>query len=347
MLLLVGLMSCASNSSKKEPVVKETFSNPLWKGADPWIIKVEDKYYTCRSAGRQIIITESSYLTKLQRERVVWKCPATGWNAYNVWAPELHYLDGKWYIYFAAASCDGTPYINQRSGVLECDTPLGDYTDKGLLITGDDPENAEDNRWAIDVNVFDWKGKRYAVWSGWENIETTDQTAQHTYIAEMSNPWTLGKRHLISKAEEEWELGEAFGLQEGQESLINGDDLFVVYSTRGSWTVHYRLGALRLKKDADPLLAESWVKSSKPLFMGNENANGVGHASFTTSPDGTENWIYYHSKVDTTPGWNRDVRLQPFTFGEDGFPYFGEPVPQGELKRPSGEVEIEKEQNNK
>lgn len=73
--------------------------------------------------------------------------------------------------------------------------------------------------------------------------------------------------------------------------------------------------------------------------------HGVGHVSFVKSPDETEDWIIYHSKKSTTPGWERDVRMQPFLWNADGTPDFGEAVPAGKaIDRPSGEVEKEEAQ---
>lgn len=340
--LLITLILLAGTSIVRAQIAPEatTFSNPIGNGADPWMIKVDDKYYTCAARGRSIVITESRFMTKTERSAVVWHCPDSGWNSSNIWAPELHHVNGKWYVYYAAGSRAGSPFIHQRSGVLECSTPLGNYTDKAMLITGDDPSNADQNVWAIDVNVFRHDGQLYAVWSGWETQRETDQTAQHLYIARMANPWTLGKRHLISKAEESWELGEAFGLQEGPEALQNGNDLFIVYSTRGSWTKHYRLGYLKLKPGSNPLQASSWEKSPTAVFEGTATVHGVGHASFVQSPDGTENWVFYHTKKSEKEGWDRDIRLQPFTFDQSGNPVFGKPAEAGPMKRPSGETAI-------
>jgi GH43 family beta-xylosidase len=305
------------------------------------MIKHDGKYYTCYSTGNAIVVTESRFMTKVENKRVVWSTPTNGWNANNVWAPELHFLDGKWYIYYAAGERPGGPYIYQRSGVLECDIPLGDYSDKGMLITGDDPNSSSTNVWAIDLTILNLKGKRYAVWSGWEKQENTDQTAQHLYIAPMVNPWTLGKRVKISSADKEWELGEAFGLEEGPEVLVNGENTFIVYSTRGSWTIHYKLGMLYLKSaDSDPLNPNSWEKIG-PVFQGTSTVYGVGHCSFTTSPDDSENWIIYHSKKGPELGWDRNIRMQKFTYDEKEFPVFGQPVNPGPLQRPSGEIEIE------
>ena len=82
----------------------------------------------------------------------------------------------------------------------------------------------------------------------------------------------------------------------------------------------------------------NWEKKG-PVFQGNEKVYGVGHVSLVKSPDETEDWIIYHSKKDTVPGWNRDVRMQSFTWNEDGTPDFGEAVPPGvQIARPSEEV---------
>jgi GH43 family beta-xylosidase len=64
----------------------------------------------------------------------VWTYPTSGPNCNGVWAPELHYLSGKWYIYYAATTCDNNN-ANHRMFVLEGNSqdPLGSYTDKGKI----------------------------------------------------------------------------------------------------------------------------------------------------------------------------------------------------------------------
>jgi GH43 family beta-xylosidase len=87
----------------------------------------------------------------------------------------------------------------------------------------------------------------------------------------------------------------------------------------------------------DPMVAAHWQKKG-PVFTGTANAYGVGHPSFTVSPDGTEDWIAFHTKKDPSPGWNREVRLQKFTWHSDGSPNFGEPAARAvPLPLPSGE----------
>ena len=343
LLLLTVLVHGQRLERASEPNLSQTFTNPLWRGADPWIVKHNGMYYTCKSAAGGIEVSESRFLTRKERSRTVWYAPKEGWNRSFIWAPELHHINGKWYIYYAAGLNSDKPYIRQRTGVLECDTPMGAYKDMGQLYTGDDPQQRYENIWGIDMTVFTRRDKLYAVWSGWEHNSYTDAVQQNLYIAPMPTPTTIGKRVLLSVPDQPWQMGDHFALEEGPAVIKHNGNIFIMFSTRGSWTIHYRMGQLRLKDaNADPLDPKSWIKSG-PVFLGDgKNVFGVGHASFTTSPDDTEWWIYYHSKVDTVPGWNRVARLQKFTFDADGNPFFGSAVLPGvSIDRPSGEYELE------
>ena len=322
------------------------FSNPIANGADPWITRHNGYYYVCQSNGdinsKGISVSKSSKLSQLGKAVRVWNTPAEGWNSSQVWAPELHYFNKKWYIYYAAGKA-GPPYIHQRSGVLESvtDDPQGKYIDKGILNTGVDTENETGMIWAIDVNVGRIGGKLYATWSGWEQNATTDKTSQHLYIAEMSNPWTISsKRVKISSPDQSWETGGPLDLNEGPQFLMRNGQVFIIYSTRESWTPEYRLAQLKLKDPVKtPLDPANWEKSG-PVFQGTAKVLGTGHASFIQSPDDKEWWIFYHTKKSKNPGWARDLRLQPFTWKADGSPDFGIPVPAGvTMSVPSGEQE--------
>lgn len=349
-LLFLALMLQAflpfSEARKAIEDIKKTFTNPVFDGADPWFTEKDGYYYYCYSARNGINISRSRLLTKKGEVKVVWKAPASGWNRSCIWAPELHFINGHWYIYYAAGE-SGPPYIYQRTGVLqsETDDPFSAYIDKGMLYTGDNPDMIHDNVWAIDMNVFSWKSKLYAVWSGWEKQAETDKTQQHIYMVEMENPYTMkGLRMRISSPGEAWETGGPLNLQEGPEVLIHGHNLFIAYSCRESWTIDYRLGLLKLKDNNASLLSpESWEKSG-PVFSG---PFGAGHCSFVKSPDCREDWIVYHSKKSVKEGWQRDIRMQKFSWDRNGYPVFGKPAePGSEINRPSGEFGIERKSRN-
>lgn len=341
MLVFVSFARCSENDGSEEVKVKTTFSNPVWNGADPWMVKQGDEYIYCFSANNSIVVSRSKYMTRKGELKSVWRAPSSGWNSNCVWAPEIHFYEKRWYVYYAAG-VSGPPFIHQRTGVLRSKTSdvFSEYEDMGMLFTGDEPGN---NIWAIDMTLMEHKGKLYTIWSGWEKQMETDATSQHLYISEMENPWTMkGSRVLLSSPEESWETGGPLNLNEGPEVLKNGDKVFIIYSCRESWLVEYRQGMLQLNNpDGNLLDPANWTKTG-PVFQGNSSVYGVGHCSFVKSPDDTEDWIIYHSKKSTAPGWDRDVRMQPFNWNTDRTPNFGKAISAGiPINRPSGEIEIE------
>ncbi|MFA6293928.1 MAG: family 43 glycosylhydrolase [Victivallales bacterium] len=86
----------------------------------------------------------------------------------------------------------------------------------------------------------------------------------------------------------------------------------------------------------NPLDPENWRKKKKTVFAGTADVISPGHASFTQSPDGTEDWIVYHTAKYPGAGWNREVRIQRFTWDKRGDPCFGSPVSSNvEMEPPS------------
>ncbi len=345
-ILLAGIacskkpVTPVSTKPPGNPVPASTFTNPIMEGADPWVIKKGNEYYFCQSRQGAIYVAKSTKLTQPGPFTLVWSPLAAGWNRQHIWAPEIHYLQGKWYIYYAAGEA-GPPFIYQKSGVLESQTadPLGKYADKGMLYTGDNINTPGTATWAIDLTPFTLNGQLYALWSGWENEATTDRTPQHLYMAKMSNPWTISSNRVkISSPEQVWEKGTELDLNEGPEVLKYKEKAFIVYSCRESWLPAYQLGQLTLMDTLlNPMEITNWTKTG-PVFQGTDKVYGVGHVSFTTSPDNTEHWMYYHSKKTTSPGWDRDIRLQKFNWTLEGLPDFGTPVPAGTpVPLPSGE----------
>lgn len=320
-----------------------TFTNPIAEGADPWVVRHGAHYYWCSSGNnRSIVVSRSDRLTSLGEKFTVWRAPDTGPHSREIWAPELHHLDGRWYVYVAAS--DGKN-PNHRTIVLESatDDPVSPYTFKAELYTGDHLDTRADNRWAIDATILEHRGKRYVIWSGWH--DTRDE--QWLYIAPLSNPWTVSANRVRLAANNDflWERVDekpsGRGLAEAPEVLVRHGRVFVTYSCSGSWQTSYKLGLLTLAPDGDPLNPAAWTKSPQPVFQGDAHTLGVGHNAFVTSPDGREDWLVYHSKVNRAHGWQRTLRLQPFAWHADGTPDFGAPVAAGTpLAAPSGQPDF-------
>ncbi|MHA6482530.1 family 43 glycosylhydrolase [Paenibacillus sp. strain BS8-2] len=301
-----------------------TFRNTLagMDTPDPSIAYHEGFYYmTFTHNGADVMVMKSRTLDfKHAEKKVVWYPPVDTAYSANLWAPEIQYVRGKWYIYFAA---DDGANENHRMYALEADTddPMGDYTFKGQITD-------ESNRWAIDGLVMEHDEQLYFVWSGWEGDVNI---AQNSYIAPMSDPLTIsGPRVLLSSPDQEWErAGGPPYINEGQAILQKDGRTFLVYSGAGSWTPHYSLGVLALKEGGNPLEPEDWEKSAEPLMSMDDEAGvyGPGHNTFAQSPDGTQIWNIYHATSGITDGWNnRRARAQLVEWGEDGLPVFGKPI---------------------
>lgn len=315
--------------------IDSTFTNPLMpSGADPWVIQKNETYYYTFTQGSKLVILETKNMSSLAsaRRHEVWTPPSGQSYSQNLWAPELHEIDGKWYFYFAAD--DGTN-ANHRMYVLENSSPTpveGNWVIKGKIS---DPSN----QWAIDGTVLRHNGQMYMIWSG----GNAGAPPQNIYIAKMSNPWTISsEKVLIASPTYDWEK-KGNPINEGPQVLINPQGrVFVVYSGSGYWVDGYCLGLLTLKANGDPMNSADWTKKDQPVFSmrAESGAYGPGHNGFFKSPDGKEDWIIYHAR--TRPGGGddngRNPRIQRFTWNADGAPNFGTPVniaiPQN---RPSGE----------
>jgi Glycosyl hydrolases family 43 len=142
----------------------------------------------------------------------------------------------------------------------------------------------------------------------------------------------------ISRPTEAWEQIGTPQVNEGPEVLVHGGKAHIVYSASGSWTDDYALGMLTADLNGDLLDPKAWHKHPEPVFAKNGDVFGPGHASFTKSPDGKQDWIVYHAAKFSGGGWDRNVRIQPFGWNEDGTPSFGAPISTSEaVAMPAGE----------
>ncbi|WP_018627466.1 glycoside hydrolase family 43 protein [Niabella aurantiaca] len=330
-LFFAGLIAGCSGS--KNTAALHTFTNPLLpSGADPYSFHKDGYYYYTHTTQNKLVLWKTKSLSDLKtaERKTIWTPPRNTMYSKQLWAPEILFLRGKWYMYFAA---DNGNNHNHRMYVLENSAPdpmQGEWIFKGKVA---DPSD----KWAIDGDVFEYKGQLYMIWSGWEGDANGQQ---NIYIAKMSNPWTVeGERVLISEPEHKWEkYGYLKGetpdhvlVNEGPQFLIRKDRIFIVYSASGCWTENYTLGMLSLKDNRDLLNRANWLKSPEPVFKAAPE-NGVyaaGHNSFFKSPDGKEDWILYHANPRPGQGCgeHRSPRAQRFTWRKDGTPDFGRPLP--------------------
>jgi GH43 family beta-xylosidase len=102
-LIPLLLISCSQPPSFQTPLI--------YDHADPWVyLRTDGMYYFTATVPEydRLIIRGSDTIEGLSTadEKVIWEKYETGIMGSHIWAPELHYLDGKWYIYFAAGGAE-------------------------------------------------------------------------------------------------------------------------------------------------------------------------------------------------------------------------------------------------
>lgn len=315
-----GAMAWAREEVKAEASRAVQFwvlRNPLFPvpSQDPWVVEREGRFYEVGTDGLRVRVRIADHLPDLGRAEphVVWHAPRRGLGSQHVWAPEMHWVEGRWWIYLSA---DDGKNENHRIYVLRSRTtnPLDGFETRGQWATGG---------WAIDPTVFrGGDGVLYALWSGWPLGHDGEQAL---YISKMDDPATLtGRPVLLTRPTEPWEK-VGMPICEGPQILQRDRVTLAVYSASGSWTKSYCLGML-VNRTGDYLNPAAWKKEPHPVFAPTKEVWGVGHCCFLSSPE-TGDLIFYHAKTRDVYGWeDRDVRVQPFTWRRDGLPDFGKPV---------------------
>ena len=312
-----------------------SFANPLLpSGPDPWITRDGKFYYYLSTRGDRIAIRRTTDLTRLAdaAEVTVWRPPATGPNAQSIWAPELHRIDGKWYLYYTAAASGHDDDDHRGVFVLEntSDDPTkGQWVDRGQLRTA---------HTGIDGTTFEHNGKRYFVYSPYVGPDSV------LAIVAMSNPWTLsGKETIIARPDQAWERQGGRQILEGPQYLAGPKgDLFLSYSGSACWSDDYAVGLLSARAGSDPLDAKSWTKAPRPVLAKNPGGGvyAPGHNGFFDSPDGRETWIVYHANPgpDMKCTAKRSPRMQRVHWTDDGKPRLDPPIGPGvSLSAPAAE----------
>ncbi|WP_258104617.1 glycoside hydrolase family 43 protein [Marinoscillum sp. MHG1-6] len=297
--------------------------NPLVpQRADPWVHKTDDgTYYLIATAPEydRIEIRKANTIADLGmvEPTVVWRKHETGVMGHHIWAPELHRIDGKWYIYFAAG--DAENHWNIRIYALSNsseDPTTGEWVEEGRIYT-------EQDSFSLDATTFEYKGKRYFIWT--QNVGR----GTSLLISEMESPTKLkGPEVVLTDPTYDWET-RGYKVNEGPAILQKNGRVFLTYSA--SATDHnYCIGMLWLDENTDPMDSTAWNKSEKPVFYTSEKLRryGPGHNSFTTSEDGEKDVMIYHARVYkdlvgnplTDP--NRHTRARVIEWDKNGFPDF-------------------------
>lgn len=330
LLTFISIISACSSADKTSSYLAKqaSYINPLAEErADPWVYKdTDDTYYFIASVPEfdRIILRQSKTINGINNaeEKTIWTKHESGPMSKHIWAPELHKIDGKWYVYFAASRAEDIWHSSMYALSNDSENPMeGEWKEEGQINSG--WEN-----FALDATSFTHKGKRYHIWAQ-RSPDDSDNSA--LWMSEQSSATELtGPTIQLTKPEYDWET-VTYKVNEGAAVLKRNGKIFITYSA--SATDHnYAMGMLWADENADLMDPNSWNKMKEPVFYTNEKVGryGPGHNSFTVSEDGKTDLMIYHARTYkdlkgnplTDP--NRHARVRVIEWDENGFPIFNQ-----------------------
>lgn len=298
--------------------------------ADPYVYRHTDgMYYFTASvpAYDKIILRKAGSLTGLKdaEETVIWNRHESGIMSKHIWAPELHYLKGRWYIYFAAGEKDNIWKI--RPYVLECtgDNPLTDSWEERGKIQRSDDDIYSFEAFSLDATVFEHRGELYYVWA--EKVSVGIQIS-NLYMARMESPTKLATAQvLLTTPDYDWER-RSIWVNEGAAVIKHNGRIFMTYSASATGEC-YCMGMLSIDENEDILDPRAWKKERYPVLKSDREKGfyGPGHNSFTYLPDGTPICVYHartYSEINGDPLYdpNRHTMLMEVRWNDRGWPVF-------------------------
>ncbi len=283
---------------------------------DPVMIKEGDTYYVF-ATGRGVSI-------KTSQDRIQWKnagrvfdsTSLPVWHKTDIpnqdgslWAPDIHYRDGKYHLYYSVSA-----WMNFNSSIgyasnttLDRNKPGYKWIDHGQVISY---KNGGEGVNVIDPNIFtDKDGKVWLVYgsykAGLRMVELDPKTGK-----------------LKSETPQLVTLTTSLG--EGV-FIIRDPDYYYIIASRGKCCAGmestYQMVTGRSKTVTGPYLnkqGESWVENMYTLFLaGDSTAPGKGHNGFFTEHDTT--FIVYHAYTRAARGASL-LNIKPLYEDQQGWP---------------------------
>lgn len=318
------------------------YPNPfIIERADPYVVKGPDGFYyftasypaykSVDNGYDRIVLRRSESVLGLKdaEEKTIWLAHKEGNMAKHIWAPELHFINGCWYVMFAAGDSDNV--WNIRPYFLKCTgtDPIRDSFIELGKAQGSDGDEESFSDFSLDMTYFENNGEHYLIW------------AQKTHLSVLMmakiNPdepnKLISKPIILTQPEYPWEL-VVEKVNEGA-SVLKTDDKIIVFFSASGTGAEYCMGMLWADKNSDLMDISSWHKIDTPILSTEDLIGevGPGHNSFVTDENG-ELLIVYHARpashLDKECGTYQDfslydpcrhARIKKVAFDDNGLPY--------------------------
>ena len=198
--------------------------------ADPYVYRHSDGTYWFTASVPEydrIVLRKSNTVDGLaQAEEVtIWRKHENGIMSVHIWAPEIHYVDNKWFIYFAGGDIEDIWAIRPYVLMCEGDDPLKDPWKEMGMLKRKDAFSFQD--FSLDMTVFENMGQWYCVWA--EKV-SVGKKISNLYIARMDSPTSLATEQvLLTSPDYDWERVD-FWVNEGPAVVHHDGKIYLTYS---------------------------------------------------------------------------------------------------------------------
>ncbi len=310
--------------------------------ADPYITLGDDGYYyftasypmyghSDKDGYDRIILRRSKTIEGLKdaEEKVIWDESSSNISYRFIWAPEIHNIGGKWYMYYAASGTSNNVWdINCHVLMCTGNDPYNDsWVEKGKFQAAEG-DKVSFTGFSLDMTYFECNGKSYVIWA--QSVGNSN-----LYMAEVNpaEPWkTTTKAMLLTRPEYYWEK-VSIPVNEGASVVIHDGKVIVAYSASATGP-EYCIGYMYADVNADLLDKSSWTKVETPALTSEDliDEYGPGHNSFTVDSEGNVIFVYHSRSKECYEGncgyGNEDplydpcrsARIRTVEWDENGLP---------------------------
>ncbi len=274
------------SSSALARSTSSSYTNPVTGiyVADPGVLYYRGEYYLYPTAGLEPVgVFRSEDLVTWEFAGDVMRHRTNGdWDARDIWAPEVFYDNGTFYLYYTGTQ-DGSD-ATRRVGYATSTSPTGPFTSGGPLLPPFtiDPHPFRDPR----------TGERYLFFNGPMPQNNVQRLAGFGQLAGSPEVVT----HTTFPWEEIW--------NEAPWVVERNGTYYTFYSAGCFCNESYSLSYAT----ASAPFGAPWTKAPEnPILRSTSTVEGPGHNSVVRGPGGVEPWVVYHGR-DRKPGTQVDQR---------------------------------------
>jgi GH43 family beta-xylosidase len=305
-----------------------TYKNPVISvrgvdHGDPAVLKYNGVYYLYHTGGFEVPVYRSMNLVDWEECGVALRASEdrNHWAQIDLWAPEVIYENGTFYMYVTGAvkTEDGRANDHiRRIGVATSDSPLGPFI---LFPT---PLTSE---WSIDAHPFkDEDGTYYLFY----NVRNEYTLGPGGYIGcgnvvdrMVSLTELSGNPTMVVKPEFLWEgnKDKTWFWNEGPFVVKRKGVYYQMYSAGHfadeTYGVYYAASSVPMGNNG--MNDQSWTKwqGGKAILQTNEYCLGPGHHVVVKGPNGMDDYVVYHGYEKGEHVRERRVRVGRMEWRED------------------------------